>query len=54
MPSEQKKSLKMTLDDLKKPKLSSNSEAAREKRQKEAEAQRLVTERPKMVTGKSA
>ena len=47
----------MTLEDLKKPKLSSNSEAARaarEKRQKEAEAQRLVTVRPKMVTGKSA
>ena len=56
MPTEQKKTLKMTLEDLKQPKLSSRSDAAEQaRRKKQAEAQQLVVERPKVVsTGKSA
>lgn len=55
MPSDQKKSLKMTLEDLKKPKLSSRSDAAEQQRRKQAaEAQNVVTQRPKVATGKSA
>lgn len=43
----------MTLDDLKRPKLSRQSEAAKAKAKADAEAQQVVTVRPAVRTGKS-